>query len=95
VTFPRAALADYNRRVDQVQRAALDYICWQDYAWSSDIIRDGADAVSRMLAANGLAADTRKMLVGSGWLLHNILAELKDPRERRFTRARESPIPSR
>lgn len=59
------ALAEYNAAASE--KVSLDYVAWQDYAWSSDRISDGADAVSRMLSENGFDPNTPKMLVNSGW----------------------------
>lgn len=47
---PLAAAARYNAAVPSGQRAGLDFISWQDYAWSSDRLSDGAEGVSRQPA---------------------------------------------
>lgn len=44
-----------------------DYIAWQDYAWSSDRLSDGADAVAAFLRRYGFDPATPKMLSDSGW----------------------------
>lgn len=62
-----AALARHNAALPAERRAGLDFIAWQDYAWSSDRLSDGADAVSKMLAEHGFDPDTPKVLGGSGW----------------------------
>ncbi len=62
-----AALARYNASVSADRRAGLDFIAWQDYAWSSDRLSDGAEAVSKMLAEHGFDPNTPKVLGGSGW----------------------------
>jgi hypothetical protein len=62
-----AALARYNAALPAERRAGLDFIAWQDYAWSSEQLSDGAQAVSKMLAEHGFDANTPKVLGGSGW----------------------------
>lgn len=62
-----AALARHNAALPAERRVGLDFIAWQDYAWSSDRLSDGADAVSKMLAEHGFDSNTPKVLGGSGW----------------------------
>lgn len=62
-----AELARYNARVKPAERVGLDFVSWQDYAWSSDRLSDGAEAVSAMLKENGFDPATPKVLGGSGW----------------------------
>lgn len=70
---PPFVLADWIRALAQFNRQAgenavkLDYISWQDYAWSSQRLSDGADAVSKFLSNNGFDPHTPKVLGGSGW----------------------------
>lgn len=48
--------------------AGLDYVGWQDYAWSSDRLSDGADAVTGFLAENGFDTNLPKgPCGGAGW----------------------------
>jgi len=60
-------LANYNAEVGSERAVGLDYISWQDYAWSSERLADGAEAVAQFLADNGFDPNTPKMLSGSGW----------------------------
>lgn len=62
-----AALARHNAELPKDRRAGLDFVSWQDYAWSSDRITDSAEGVSRMLAKHGFDPATPKVLGGSGW----------------------------
>ncbi len=62
-----AALAAYNAAQPPPDRADLDYISWQDYGWTGQGIRDGADAVSGYLKKYGFRPDIPKFLAGSGW----------------------------
>jgi len=59
-------LAAYNASAGS-EAVGLDFIAWQDYAWSSERIHDGAEAVSRFLAESGFDPNIPKMLAGSGW----------------------------
>lgn len=59
-------LARYNARVSPQQKVKLTRLGWQDYAWSSDKISDGKEAVKAMLAKNGFQA-TEFGLAPSGW----------------------------
>lgn len=62
-----AALARHNAAVPSGQRAGLDFVSWQDYAWSSDRLSDSAEGVSGILAKHGFDPATPKVLGGSGW----------------------------
>lgn len=62
-----AALARHNAELPSGQRAGLDFVSWQDYAWSSDRLSDSAEGVSRILAEHGFDPATPKVLGGSGW----------------------------
>ena len=62
-----AALARHNAALPAARRAGLDFISWQDYAWSSERLTDSAEAVSQMLAEYGFNPATPKVLGGSGW----------------------------
>ncbi len=59
------ALARHN--ATNAETAGLDFVTWQDYAWASERLSDGAEAVSEMLAENGFDPATPKMVAVSGW----------------------------
>jgi hypothetical protein len=60
------ALAWWNAE-NASEAAGLDFVTWQDYAWASGHLSDGADAVSEMLHRHGFDAATPKMVAVSGW----------------------------
>jgi len=59
--------ARYNASVPAREKVQFDFISWQDYAWAGERISEGADAVSKYLAANGFDPKLPKILGGSGW----------------------------
>lgn len=61
-------LAAYNAEVGDERAAGLDFLYTQDYAWSSDRLSDGADAMRRILGENGFDPETPIGFAGgAGW----------------------------
>ncbi len=61
------ALAAHNQHAKPGKEIGLDYLAWQDYAWSSERIADSAEGAAGFLSKYGMNPKLPKALTGSGW----------------------------